>query len=169
MDVFEAVRTVLAVREYDGRAVPDEVVRKIVEAGHLTGSSMNGQPWHFVVVREPEMLRKLGSAVTTGPYTASAPLAIVAAAERASRFGMSDVSRALQSMMLVAWGEGVGSNWAGFGGLEDARELVGLPAEYDVIAVVPFGYPRTATARGKKRRKPLGEVASSERFGRAFA
>jgi nitroreductase len=49
MDVFEAVRTALAVRQYQETLVPREVVRRIVEAGCLTGSAENAQPWHFVV------------------------------------------------------------------------------------------------------------------------
>lgn len=52
---------------------------------------------------------------------------------------MSDASRAIQSMMLAGWAEGVGSNWVGFGGHEAAREYVGLPDRYDVLAVVPLG------------------------------
>ena len=46
IDVFEAVRTLLAVRSYRDTPIPDAVVRRIVEAGRLTGSGMNRQPWH---------------------------------------------------------------------------------------------------------------------------
>ena len=59
--VFEAVRTVMAVREYADKELPAEVVRRIAEAAHLTASASNLQPWHFVVVRERDGLRKLGS------------------------------------------------------------------------------------------------------------
>src|SRR5947209_20326659 len=59
MDVLEAVRTLLAVREYTDRPLPADVVEKIVEAGHLTASSINKQPWHFVVVQERQTLRRL--------------------------------------------------------------------------------------------------------------
>ena len=52
MEVFEAVRTVLAVRRYGTKPVPAEIVRRIVEAGRLSASSINLQPWHFVVVEE---------------------------------------------------------------------------------------------------------------------
>src|SRR5688572_3591474 len=117
MDVFEAVRTVLAVRSYQAKPVPPDVVKRIVEAGHLTGSSMNSQPWHFIVVENRETLRQLGSMVRTGPYIAQAPLAIVVAIEK-TKFAVSDASRAIQSMILTAWSEGVGSNWAGFFGLD---------------------------------------------------
>ena len=168
MDVFEAVRTVLAVRSYKDRRIPDDVVRRIVEAGRLTGSSMNKQPWQFVVVSNRDTLRRLGELARSGPYIADAPLAIAVAVEKASKFAVSDASRAVQSMVLTAWSDGVGSNWAGFGGLDAAGKLLGVPAAYDVLAVVPFGYPASAVGRGKKSRKPLGEVAHRERFGQPF-
>jgi len=50
MDVFETVRTVLAVRAFQAKSIPADVVRRIVESAWLTGSSINGQPWHFIVV-----------------------------------------------------------------------------------------------------------------------
>jgi nitroreductase len=164
-EVFEAVRTVLAVREYQDREVPAEVVHRIVEAGRLTASGSNLQPWLFVVVRDRANLRELGTLVRTGPYIAQAPLAVVVAYEKNSRVGISDASRAIQSMILVAWADGVGSNWAGFGGLDGVRGKVGLPDTYEVLAVIPFGYPRRALGKGRKNRKPLREVASTERFG----
>src|SRR6185295_12547095 len=109
MEVFEAVRTVLAVRSYKEKAVPPDIVQRIVEAGWLSGSAMNSQPWHFIVVEDRDMLRRLGALARTGPYIAQAPLAIVVAIEK-SRFSVSDASRAIQSMILTAWSEGVGSN-----------------------------------------------------------
>ena len=168
MDVFEAVRTILAVRSYQDKPVPEEVVHRIVEAGHLTASSMNVQPWHFVVVKNRDTLRQLGSMVRTGPYIAQAALAIVVAIEKGSRFGISDASRAVQDMMLTAWADGVGSNWTGFGGLDEVKGFLGIPAELDVLAVIPFGYPAQSVGRGKKQRKPLGEIASLERYGQPF-
>ena len=167
--VFEAVRTVLAVREYQDRPIPDDVMGRIVEAGHLSASASNVQPWQFVVVRDRAGLRDLGSLVGHGPYISGAGAAIVVAYEKAhARLAVSDVSRAIQSMILVAWGDGVGSNWAGFGELEGVRTKVGLPDKYEVLAVVPFGYPKRAIGKGKKKRKPLAEVASSERYGTPF-
>jgi len=79
MDVFEAVRTILAVRRYQDGPVPEDTLRRILEAGRLTGSAMNGQPWHFIVVQDRETLRRLGALAQSGPYVAQAPLAIVVA------------------------------------------------------------------------------------------
>jgi nitroreductase len=163
--VFEAVRTMLAVREYQDREVPDEVLRRCVEAARLTASSMNRQPWHFILVRRPETLNQLGGLATTGRYIASAAAAVVVAVERESRFAVSDASRAIQSMTLTAWADGVGSNWVGFGGLDGVAALLGVPDTHEVLAIIPLGYPRNPVGRGVKNRRPPAEVVSSERFG----
>ena len=128
MEVFDAVRTALAVRSYQDKPVPPELVTKIVEA----------------------------------------QLAIVAAVDR-TRFSVSDASRAIQSMILTAWAEGVGSNWVGFLPMPEINDLLGIPTELDVLAIVPFGYPARPVGKGKKRRKPLSEVAHRERFGTPFS
>lgn len=168
MEVYEAVRTVLAVREFQDRPVPEQAVQRIIEAAHLTASSRNGQPWHFIVVQEPEAIRRLAEVATSGPYMAQAPLAVVVAMEK-SKFAEADAGRAIQSMVLAAWEQGIGSNWVGFHGLDGVKPLLAIPGELDVFAIIPFGYPLRAVGRGKKQRKPLGEVAHRERFGRPFA
>jgi nitroreductase len=164
MEVFEAARTVLAAREYQDKAVPPDVVRRIVEAGRLTGSGMNRQPWQFIIVDDRKTLRQLGDLARTGPYIAQSALAIVVAIER-TKFSVSDASRAIQSMILTAWSEGVASNWVGFFDLDGVKPLLGIPDDLDVLAVVPFGYPVRAIGKGKKRRKPLADVAHRGRFG----
>jgi nitroreductase len=168
METFEAIRTVLAVRQFQDKPIPQEIVREIVEAAHLTASSQNGQPWHFVVIQEKETLRQLAALARTGQYIAQAPLAIVVSTTP-SPFDVSDASRAIQDMILTAWSRGVGSNWVGFHGLDPVKPLVGLPNEDDVLAIVPFGYPAATLGAGKKKRKPLGEVAFREHFGQPFA
>ena len=167
MDVFDAVRTVLAVRQFKPDPIPDDALHRIVEAGRLTGSASNRQPWHFVVVTEPDTIKELGRLVTTGPYIEAAPAAIVIATEN-SPWGLSDASRAIQSMLLTAWGEGIGSNWAGGPGMAQLKPLLGIPDELDVIAVLPLGYAAVPVGQGKKNRKPLSEVAHRERFGEPF-
>jgi nitroreductase len=160
----------MAVREFDDRELPEDVARRIVEAAYLSASASNVQPWHFILVRDRALLRKLGSLVRTGPYIANAAAAVIVAYEKEKGpFGISDGSRAIQSMMIAAWAEGVGSNWTGFAGrLDNVRVEFGLPESYDVLAVVPLGYPKRHLA-GKKKRKPFNQVVSAERFGQHLA
>ena len=94
---------------------------------------------------------------------------IVAFEKDKGDFGISDASRAIQSMMLAAWADGVGSNWTGFAGrLDNVREQFGLPETYTVLAVMPLGYPKRKVI-GRKKRKPLNEVVSAEHFGQPVA
>jgi nitroreductase len=167
MEVFDAVRTVLAVRQFQDKPLPDAIVHQIVEAGHLTASSMNGQPWHFIVVEDKGTLRQLGALAGTGPYIAQASLAIVVGMEH-SIFGVSDASRAIQSMILTAWAQGVGSNWVGFDNLKQINPLLGIPEGIEILAIVPFGYPATSLGKGQKKRKPLSQVAHRERWDQSF-
>lgn len=167
MNVFDAIQTMLAVRSYAATPIPADAVQRIVEAGWLTGSSMNLQPWHFIVVEERETLRQLGALARSGPYIADAALAIAVVVEPTT-YAVSDASRAIQSMMLAAWAEGIGSNWVGFHGLDAIKPVLGVPDALDLFAIIPFGYPAQPVGQGKKRRKPLATVAHRARFGQPF-
>jgi nitroreductase len=168
LETFEAIRTVLAVRRFKETPIPEPIVRQIVEAGHLTASSINGQPWHFIIVQDKETLRQLGSLAPTGPYIAQAPLAIIVAMEH-SPYALSDASRAIQSMILAAWSQGIASNWVGFENLPNINPLLGIPPEISILAILPFGYPVDTIGKGQKKRKPLNEVAHRERWSEAFS
>ena len=169
-EVFDAVRTVLAVREYQDKALPPGLMRRVVDAARLTASASNRQPWHFVLIEDREALREMGHLVRTGPYIASAAAAVVVAVDKGNPLAVSDASRAIQSMILTAWAEGVGSNWVGFlHGLQGVGPLLGIPEEVDVLAILPFGYPVQNIGSGIKKRKPLGEVAHREKWGQPFA
>jgi nitroreductase len=170
MDVFDAVRTVLAVRAYQDKPIPPDALHRIVEAAHLTASSRNDQPWHFIVVQDRTKLKDLGERVQSGRYTADAAAAVAVAVERDSPYGLSDAGRAIQSMVLTAWAEGIGSNWVGFDGtLEEVAPELGVPSNLKLVAIVPFGYPVNRVGRGKKNRKPFAQVVHSERFGTPFS
>src|SRR5258707_4445763 len=106
MNVFETVSTILAVRAFQSTPISSEQVQRILESGRLTGSGSNQQPWHFIVVDDPIDLQKLGEVAKSGPYIAQAPLAIVVVVDR-SPLAVSDGSRAIQSMMLTAWADGI--------------------------------------------------------------
>ena len=167
METFETIQTLLAVRSFQDKAIPPDVVHRIVAAGWLTGSSMNLQPWHFIVVEDRETLRQLGALARSGPYITDAALAIAVVVEPTA-YAVSDASRAIQSMMLAAWAEGIGSNWVGFHGLDAVKPVLNVPETLDLFAIIPFGYPAQAVGKGKKQRKPLATVAHRGRFGQPF-
>lgn len=168
MDVFEAVQTMLAVRSYEDKPISDEIVTRVLEAGRLTGSSMNRQHWDFVAVRDRETLQRLGELASTGTYIADAALAIAVVVPDAP-VGYMDGARATQDMMLVAWNEGIGSNWVGNVNTDRIKKLLDIPEERLVLNVIPFGYPTEDLGQGLKDRKPLSEVAHAEQYGNPYS
>ncbi len=168
MQVFEAVKTLLAIRQYSDQAIPEESVQRILEAARLTASSKNTQQWDFVVVQNKKTLQRLGELARTGPYIAGAPLAIAVVVPERS-IGYVDGARAVQDMMLVAWEEGIGSNWVGNVNTDEIKSLLNVLGDHMVLTIVPFGYPVREVGEGKKQRKPLSEIAHAERFGQPYA
>lgn len=167
MDIFDTVKTMLAVRGYKADPIPGEIVSRIVEAGRLTASAMNRQHWDFVVVQDRQALQQLGKLASTGPYIAQAPLAIAVAVPD-SILGHIDGARAVQDMMLVGWEAGVGSNWVGNVNTAEIKKLLNIPEDKMVLTIIPFGYPAEEIGRGVKDRKPLSEVAHAGRYGTPY-
>ena len=171
MDVMECLRTRLTVRAFRPDPVPAEVIQKVLEAGRLAPSSRNLQPWHFIVIRNPDTLRAIGAVATSGQFVADAPMAIAIAMENADRPEL-DAGRALQQMELAAWSEGLGTCFVGLRVAEQSRqvkELLGIPDHVELVTVLPFGYrPQGMRGTGRKQRKSLDEVAHGEQFGQRY-
>lgn len=172
MDVFEAVRKRRSIRAYEPTPVPEEKLERILEAARLAPSAENLQPWHFIVVRDKDMRRKLARAPLAG-FLGEAPVVIVGCGNRNSspRWFAVDVAIAMQSMVLTATGEGLGTCWVGSFREEEVRELLGIPEEYRVVALLAIGYPRNRVdllgglLHLMRRRKRLEEIVSFDRFG----
>lgn len=165
MDVFQCIETRVAVRDFKPDPVSEDVVQKILEAGRLAPSQRNRQQWHFIVVKDKETLKQMGSLASTGPYIADASFAIVIAMEPNARLPQVDAARAAENMLLVAWAEGVGTCWVGGFDRDKVKELLDIPQDMQLITIMPYGYPKEEAQRLKKRRKPLEQIAYRERFG----
>jgi nitroreductase len=163
MDTFLAIASRREVRDYDGRPVPDDVVRRILDAGRLAGSSGNRQPWRFVLVSDRDAL---AGAVYEPENVRQAPLvvAIVVAGKGPIAF---DTGRCAQNMLLAAWNEGVGGSPNGVSDPEAAACIVGVGEDEKLQIVLSFGYParpRRVDGRSaeewsaRARRKPLDEL-----------
>lgn len=167
MNVHECIRKRRAIREFLDREVPDEVVLKILHAGRLAPSQRNRQPWHFIVVKKRETLRRLAEAAPYGGYIADAPLAIALVLQNA-KMPQFDSGRCIENMLLAAWEEGVGTCFNSGFDQEKVKAALHIPAEMEVAAIMPFGYPKEPTTKRKKDRKPLAEIAHLETFGTPF-
>jgi nitroreductase len=149
-------------RAFLARPIPDEVLRRILQSGRMTGSSKNREPNRFVVVQDRGRLAALAGLSRYARWLAEAALAIVIAQTERHEF---DAGRCAQNMMLAAWGEGIGSCPAHLPEAQVAA-LLGIPAHVEVNRVLGFGYVDAARAAPPasvaRRRRPLDELVHRE-------
>lgn len=162
METFLTIASRRETKRFSGRPVAEGTLRRILDAGRLSGSSRNRQPWTFVVV-EPERIAPAlyDPANLDG---AAAAVAIVVTGKGPTTF---DAGRAAQSMLLAAWDAGVGGTPNGIADREAAAALLGLSEDQTIANVLAFGYgvkqrdPTRHTAEEwseRAERKPLDEV-----------
>jgi nitroreductase len=170
MDVHNCIRTRRTVRAFKPDPVADEIVHKILQAGRWAPSSSNTQPWHFVVIRDRDTIAAIGKMATQGPFIGQAPLAIAIVMENARRPQL-DAGRAIQQMELIAWAEGLGTCFVGLRAeaqQQSIKKLLDIPEAMELITVLPFGYrPEDRRTTGTPR-KPMAEIAHSEKFGTPY-
>ncbi|MBK7874214.1 MAG: nitroreductase family protein [Planctomycetes bacterium] len=159
-DFWSALYARRSVRKFEAKAVPRELVRQVLHAGIWAPSSCNYQMWDFVAVDDPEVNARLAQ---LSSQMGNAPVNVVVSYGRDfSEEGWANVqsaSAAIQNMSLAAHVLGLGTFWiTQMGDREQVREVVGLPEDRLVVAVLALGWPKIAPKKGPKRR-PLAQVA----------
>jgi nitroreductase len=160
MDAFLAVASRREVRRYADRPIPPEVERRILEAGRVSGSSQNRQPWRFVVVSDREAVERVAEAVWAADNVLGAALviAVIVAGKGPVSF---DAGRAAQNMMIAAWNEGVGACPNGIADRDAMAESIGLREDDHFATVLTFGYP--AREIDPEARTPEEWIARADR------
>jgi len=174
LDVFEAFRKRKSSRSYAGTPVPDEVLVNIMEAARLAPSAGNVQPWHFIIVRDEEKRRRIAKGCRYGKFLSESPVVIIACGNKKAspRWYAVDTSIAVEHIVLAATARGLGTCWIGMFSEEEIREMVDLPDQYDVVALLSLGYEkkkRDLWARilhAVRPRKKRGEIVSQETYGK---
>ncbi len=120
--MIEAFRAIVDKRDqrvYLPTPIPPDALRRILQAGRMTGSSKNREPNRLIVVSEREGVRALGALSEWGKWLAHAAVVIVIAQVEPHEF---DAGRCAQNMMLAAWADGIGSCPAHLPEAEVARQ-----------------------------------------------
>jgi nitroreductase len=140
MDAYLAVVSKREVRNYDRSPLPDDAVRRILEAGRMAGSSRNRQARRFVVLRDQTLVERAAEAVYAPDNLRGATLVVAVVIRGKGPLGL-DAGRAVQNMMLAAWNDGIGSCPNGVADAEQLRDVVGHEPEEQVAILLTFGYP----------------------------
>lgn len=166
MSLIDSILSRRSIRQYQPKPIPKELLEKILEAGRMAPSAMNRQSWHFVVVTDDAVKQELSGGLFAR-FLKRAPVVIVGCAHRdriAGGLSVTSAAIALENMVIAAWAMGIGSCWIGGFRESKVRQVLAIPKDWDVIALIPFGYP--AETPKPKRKKRLEEITSLNRFSR---
>ena len=165
MEVFECVSTLSSIRNFRSKEAPDDVIMEVLEAGRLAPSAHNDQPWEFILVRDKSLLKGLERFCISGRFVSQVSFAVVVVTDPSSKWHEIDTTRAVQNMVLTAWGRKLGTCWIGRLEREGLMNYLGVPSHLHVLTVLPFGYFNENLLGGTKFRKAPQEVFHLDRYG----
>jgi nitroreductase len=178
MSVLDIIKKRQSVRKYQDKPVEEEKLQLILEAARLAPSSSNSQPWHFIAVKNKELIKGLMNAVPLGvtainKFMEQAPMVIVGCVtpnffqKVSSLLGREnhwiDVAIAMEHMVLEAEDLDLGTCWIGWFDEGKVKKLLNVHKNAKVVAMLTLGYPADGGTHVTTR-KPLEEIYSVDRY-----
>jgi nitroreductase len=163
MDCIEALKTRRSIRAYTGEPVSREAIQDIIDCGRLAATARNVQPWEFVVVTDPRMLRAIAAAADFGSFIAQAAVCVVVLCQD-TKYYLEDGCNASQNILVAARAHGLGACWVAGDKkpyAEKVRRMVGAPEGYKLVSLLAIGHP---AEEPRKDKRPLAEVLHWEKY-----
>ncbi len=170
MNVSDAIRLKRAVRKFQNKPLPKEVVQAILNAGRRSQSSKNTQAWRFIAIQDKGILKALSECGEWAGHIAGAALCVaILTPEPTEKFQtMFDAGQAAAFMQLTAWELGVGSCPASLYEFDKSRAILGFPAEWHLRIALSFGYAleeeKLSASPKKGGRMPLDELVHIDKW-----
>jgi len=140
-----------SVRRYQERPIPEELLTDLLQAAMAAPSAVARDPWHFIVVRDPEVRGKIASLLPNGGMARQAAAVIVVCGDQEKAHGglesylLQDCSAAVENVLLAAVALGLGACWLGVHPrperVEGMRALFELPPPIVPVAGIALGWP----------------------------
>lgn len=180
MNIDETIKGRRSFRKYQNKDIPDAVINELLDLARHAPSSMNGQPWFFIIVRDGKIKKQLAGIKNKycpfekqeyrADFLQDAPVLIVVCADRHKSYDreVENGVLATANIMLGASSKGLGSVYMSAykdgepAVSEEIRQVMGIPENIDPVTIIPLGYPDEVP--GHKELRPLGEIVSYDIF-----
>lgn len=171
-DAVALLRKVRQTRRFEAEPVPEALIEELLQVARWTGSSINTQPWHFVLVTDRGQLAALSGITPWIDWLADVPIAIAIVLDgKNPAVEHFDEGRVTERLLIAARFLGLGAGTAWFNEETEqarGREILGVPDGYIARSVVALGYPRPVVGASTKPvvsgRRPLDELVSHGTF-----
>lgn len=163
MEFDEVIESRRSCRGYHSYPVSNDTLIRLIESARISPSSSNQQPWHFIIVRNKDVMQKIAGKFK---WAAEATAMIVGLADfnTSPDWCINDHAIAFEHIILTATNIGLGTCWLGlYRPTNELEELLGVPSGYKVMAATPIGFA-SDEPKGRNR-KNLDDILSWEKFG----
>lgn len=181
MELDVTIKGRRSIRKYQKKEIPETVIKNLLDLGRYAPSSMNGQPWYFIVIRNDQTKRALvkiknkycpeEKQIYKADFLQNASAVIVVCVDKKKSFNreVENAVLATANIMLGAYGNGLGSVYMSAYRMDDPnisaeiRRILDIPQNIDPITIIPLGYPDETPE--PKTLRSLDEVVFHETFG----
>ena len=166
MEFYDVIAARRSIRAYRDLPIPEETLRRVLDAVRQAPSACNRQPWHWQVIRDPQLRQQLFPHERHA-WVAAAPAIVVACSLPGDAWVRSydlknhadvDLAIAMEHLVLAAAAEGLGSCWICAFDPAHIRQALKLPDGQEPVAVTPLGFPAEHPA--PRPRKSLDEIVT---------
>jgi len=165
METFDCVAKRASVREYEPKAVPKDLLEKLVDAGRRAPTARAVEPWEFIVITDKAILQKLGGiAAPSGSFITGAA-ACIAVYCKETKYYLEDGCAATENILLAAADLGLAACWVAGDKKPYTGEvsgLLGAPSGLKLVSLISLGWPKAKVEQAKNR--ALKDVIHWERF-----
>lgn len=151
-DFLKLIKSRRSIRQFQPRPIPVEILTECVDCARLAPSAMNLQPLEYILVTEPTLAEQVFACLAWAGYIRpagdprpgqhpTAYLVVLLDQERMQSRYANDVGAAVENFLLAAWAHGIGTCWIGSVNRARLRELLSVPAKYEIDCVIACGYP----------------------------
>ena len=162
-----------SIRKFTDKPISQDILEELLKAGMAGPSAMNAQPWEFVVVTEPEILKKCRNAMMFAKQNYTAVICVCGSSrvqknKAGDRFWVQDCSAAAENILLAATALGLGSVWTAVypvtTSVLQVRAILNLPEDVTPLNLIGLGYPaemkepRTQYEEGRVHWQTYGPV-----------
>ncbi len=168
MDCFEAMKVRRSIREYADKKIDNAVCEKLIDAARFAPTARGVEPWEFIIVRDTETLKKIGSLAPNGSFIAGAN-ACIAVYCRDTKYYLEDGCAATQNILLAATSVGIGSCWVAGDKkpyCDEVNTMLKIPEECRLVSLIALGYPKTADGLKEKEKRPVSSMCHWGYYGK---
>lgn len=156
MELMEGLLTRRSVRKFDtSKKISKETMEQLIKAAQYAPSAHNTQPWEFLVIENPEVLKQFRHMQRSALFAENATAVVLVCGNTDKAFSREkegwsyvdiDCSAATQNLILAAHALGLGACWCGAspmtGPMASVKEYFKLPENIKPFSIVVLGYPQ---------------------------